>query len=105
MEKTNEIDTTFFLAFCGQLVTITTALTTNANFNDDHGSGVESYPIMYEGILLDYDKEYLYLGATVNEVDSAIRKSFVVHIMVKQETNILNEILQSMPEPKKEDIN
>lgn len=105
MEKTNEIDTTFFLAFAGQLVTITTSLQTKVSFSDEQGNSVETFPIVYEGILLDYDHEYLYLGQSVNEINSAIKKSNIVHLMVKEETSILDEILDSMPNPKKEDIN
>jgi hypothetical protein len=100
-----EILSTFLLAFGGQLVTITTSLNANVGFQDDQGNQVESMPILYEGILLDIDNDYLYLGHSINEINSAVRKSHVVHISVKQETNVLEEILQSMPDPKKEDIN
>ncbi len=95
-----EIDT-FLIAFGGQLVTITTSLVINSSFEDK----LESLPVLFEGILLDHDNDYIYLGESINEITSAIKKSSIVHIHVKEESNVLDEIFNSMPDPKNEEIN
>lgn len=97
---------TFFLAFIGQQVTITVTLTSVVNFTDENGNTVETMPVFYEGILLDHDDEYYYLGSTPNEITQAVKKKQVVHIIVMEQKDIYEEILDSMPKPdKKEDVN
>ena len=96
----------FFLAFEGQHIVITTNLTQTMHTQFEDGSSAESAPIFYEGILLDYDDDYYYLGKTPNEIDQAVNKKNTVHIMIVEETTVFDEILDSMRTPeKKEDIN
>jgi len=105
-QEANEIESTFFLAFCGQPVTITVTLTSNVNFQDENGVTVESMPIFYEGILLDYDTDYLYLGETPNEITQAVKKSLIAHIIVKEDKHVFDEILDQMGGPtRNEDVN
>lgn len=105
MTKEQELDT-FFLAFMGQEVIITTTVNSTVNIADEHGNSIETMPLFYEGILLDQDKEYYYLGQNPNEINQAIPKSFVLHIMTKPSTDIYEEILDSMEKPtKQEDVN
>lgn len=93
-----ELDT-FFLAFVGQSVIISTEIIVP-------GSDGEVYPLFYEGILLDYDNEYYYLGETPNEINQCIRKEPVLAIKVREEVDELKEFLDQLPVPqKKEDIN
>lgn len=99
-----ELDT-FFLAFMGQEIIITTKVHTSVNFTDENGNTMETIPIFYEGILLDQDADHYYLGEGPNEINQAIPKSMVLHIMTKPNKDIYEEILDSMPKPNKEDVN
>ena len=96
-----ELLSTFLMAFGGQVITVTTTLIVNGNYNDK----LETMPVMYEGILLDHDTEYVYLGENINQIDQAISKRAIIQISLKAEINELDEILESMPDPKKEEIN
>lgn len=93
-----ELDT-FFLAFVGQSVIISTEIIVPTIEG-------EVYPLFYEGILLDYDNEYYYLGNNPNEISHCVKKDLVIHISVKEERDVLTEFLEQLPTPKKkEDIN
>jgi hypothetical protein len=95
---------TFLLSFGGQEVTITVSLT--GSFQDSHGNVIDSVPMMYDGILLEHDDNYVYLGKNINIVDQAITKSTIVHVALKKEISELDQILDGMLMPsKKEDIN
>lgn len=105
-KETSDIESTFFLAFAGQFVTITVSLTSQVNFSDHEGNSVETMPVFYEGILLDYDNEYYYLGDNVSAITQAIKKPSVIHIMIKDDKKVFDEILDQMPGPeRKEDVN
>ena len=94
----------FLLAFGGQEVTITVSLT--GSFQDSHGNIIDSVPMMYDGILLEHDDSYIYLGKNINIIDQAVAKSTIVHVTLKKEVNELDELLDGMLMPnKKEDIN
>jgi hypothetical protein len=94
----------FLLSFGGHEVTVTVSLT--GSFQDNHGNVIDSVPMMYDGILLEHDDNYVYLGKSINIIDQAIAKSTVVHITLKKEVNELDQILDDMLMPnKKEDIN
>lgn len=104
----NEVDvnSTFFLAFVGQKVCISIDVQHTINFETADGVNVETMPLYYEGILLDYDKQYYYLGRTPIEITQAIRKDTVIHIMVIEEKSIYEEMLNQMSPPEKnEDVN
>lgn len=100
MNEPLKIDT-FLLSFCGRQVTITVDMMATIVA----GEGVETYPIFYEGILLDYDNDYYYLGRTPQEVTQAVKKDTVAHIMVTEERDIFKQILEELPEPEKDEIN
>ena len=93
---------TFFLAFHGQLVTITVGINSEVNFSDDNGATVQSIPMSYEGILLDENNEYYFLGNT-KEITQAVRKTRVVHIMVVEQKTLFDEILETMGGPENKD--
>lgn len=93
MEELN----TFLLAFGGQLVTITTSVVVS----DEN----QSILINYEGILLEHDQDFVYLGQTVNEITDAVQKSKVLHIGLKNEVTVLDEIFENMPDPKEGEFN
>jgi len=96
---------TFFLAFSGQQVTITTSINANISVQDNHSQTINNLPLYYEGVLMDYDNEYYYLGDG-KEVNQAVRKSLTAHIVVSQPSTIFDDLLNKIPFPnKEEDIN
>lgn len=103
--KENLIQSTFFLAFVGQKI----AITVNANhtIGTDMGDGtsIETLPMFYEGILLDYDEEYYYLGKSPNEIIQAVNRKASIHIMVIEDKTVFDEILDQMPEPSEGEVN
>lgn len=104
-KNTEQEFSTFFLAFIGQLVTITVGINSEVNFSDDNGATVQSIPMSYEGILLDENNDYYFLG-TPKEITQAVRKTRVVHIMVVEQKTLFDEILETMDRPEnKEDVN
>lgn len=105
--KTNESKATFYLAFSGQDITVTTNIMTKQAVGTD-GNGytiVETVPLFYEGVLLDSDSQYLYLGKSGEEITQAVNIKNIVHVMVTEEDNVYDEILNKMPEPTNEEIN
>jgi hypothetical protein len=84
-----ELLNTFLLCFGGQFVQVTTTL--NVTMINNHNT--ESIPVCFTGILLDIDEDYLYLGESINEITSAIKKTEVVHIILKDETTELDDLL------------
>lgn len=103
MKKNEQELDTFFLAFMGQRITITVNLTVST---PQTSTDFEEVPVYYEGILLDKDDEYYYLGSTPNEITQAVKKSSVIHIMLFEETDPYKEFLDQLPTPdKKEEIN
>lgn len=94
---------TFFLAFSGQNVAISTS-TTHTLSHEIPANGTvitESKPVYYEGILLDYDADYYYLGKTPTEITVAISRvpGVVISIEILEEKEILNSFLAHIPGP------
>lgn len=87
----------FVINFCGQLIQITSTLMGS----DPHSS----FPIFYEGILIDYDNDYLYLGQTPYDIDQAVSHKIIASINIIEEKSIFEEILNQTPVSKKEDAN
>lgn len=102
----NDLDSTFFLAFMGTKVCISLNVCHTIDYESPDGVTVETIPLHYEGILLDHDNEYYYLGNTPIEISQAVKKDSVVHIMIVEEKSVYDQILDHMPHPeKKEDVN
>lgn len=96
----------FVLTFMQRPVAITINQNHTINFQTDESSSVETMPMFYEGILLDYDDTYYYLGKTASEITQAITRSSVVHIQVMEEKNIYDQILEEMPDtPEGSEVN
>lgn len=89
-------NSTLFLAFVGQNCMITTNLLESDN--------EEQIATIYQGIIIDYDDEYIYLGDE-NAIDQAISKKIIIHIGILQKQNLAEQILNSMPDPKLEEVN
>jgi len=105
VKMSNELDSTFFLTFSGQKVIITTNMSSNVSAQDDNGNSL-TVPIFYEGILLDYDNEWLYLSDNAQEINQAVPRSAVIHIGINEDKDVFEEILDEMGDPsRKEDVN
>lgn len=106
-KKPDQEFTTFFLAFAGQEVIITVDLIGFITHSSEHGTVTENLPIYYQGILLDYDENYFYLGNTPSEISQLIPKERLVHIKINDsDKELIDEVFDSMPDPKTEsDIN
>lgn len=90
----------FLLNFMGNLVTITVDQTTTVSSE----TSVETYPVFYEGILLDQDEEHYYLSQSMNpnDINIIIKKSKVVTIMIGKDENAVLEFLNQLPIPENE---
>ena len=88
------------LNFMGNLVTITVDQTATLSSE----TSVETYPVFYEGILLDQDEEYYYLSQSMDpsDVNIAIKKTKVVTIMIGKEEDLVTEFLNQLPIPENE---
>lgn len=89
-----KIDSTFFLTFVGQQITVTTTLMVSVQ---ESSVDLSSFPVYYEGILLDFDEEYFYLSQNAIEINQAVGRKNVVHIIVSEEKDPFTEILNGMP--------
>lgn len=99
MSGENELDSIFFLTFIGQAVTITTTVLHSMRYPLSDEQHIESMPLYYEGILLDEDQEYYYLGNTPDEVSQAVKKVHVLHITVIEQKTVFDHILEHTPLP------
>lgn len=105
MNKEQELST-FFLAFSGQQVIITVNMMANDHSENEEFKKVHNYPVFYEGVLLDEDSNYYFLGKTPNEITQAVNKKFVMHIQTFEEKEVFDQILDDMPEPESnEEVN
>ncbi len=98
----NKVFNTFFLAFVGQEVNITTSLVMSVS---EASTEAGTFPVFYGGILLDFDEEFFYLGKNPIEINQAVSRKSVVHIIVAEETDLFTQILDGTPSGKKEDAN
>jgi hypothetical protein len=101
MDNKQEILSSFLIAFGGQLVTVTTSMNVSTTYSDR----MEAAPILYDGILLEVDNDYVYLGESINEITSAIKKTHIIHICVKNELSGIDDLFNSMPDLNKDEIN
>jgi hypothetical protein len=104
-KPTNEL---FFLAFGGEVVSITTTIKASETLQIEDETIQVDIPNTFEGYLLDMDEEYYYLGDTSNEVSRAVRKEYAVVIEVAkiQKTKTrFDAILDEMEEPDEKDYN
>lgn len=104
MTGNKDLDT-FHLAFMGEQVVITTDKTATVTTSNELGFQTEVQPIFYEGILLDQDDDFYYLGVP-KEIMQAVSKKSVVHVMLSDSVDIYGELLDQMPDPNRnEDVN
>ena len=72
----------FFVNFIDQVVELTTK--TIITDSDETNDRYASYPMVFGGILVDYDEEYYYLSTEIGgPVFQAVDRHNVLHISVK----------------------
>ena len=95
-----------FYIFLGENVIITIDTNSSVTHSSEHGTVTESYPTEYDGILLDYDDENFYLGDLISGVRMAIPKARRINIKLDDGMEIVNKVLEQMPDPEsEEDVN
>lgn len=106
MENEKDPYPLFWTTFVGEKVSITINQTSSLTNVSEMGTITETFPVFYEGILLDMDEEFLYLGKNPNEINQAVKRIHITHIMVNEELDQFDEILNEMEVPEKpEDVN
>lgn len=99
-----ELDT-FFLTFDAQHVIITINQMGSVTQETEMGPVTESFPVFFEGILMDRDTQYYYLGNGI-EINEAIKISSVIHLRVQENKDMFEQMLDEMPGPKtSEEVN
>ncbi len=96
---------TFSLAFMGEYINVVTDLMIEEIIGIEDNPIQQNAPMITRGFLLDEDDLYLYLGENSFEITQAISKKRICMIQVQQEKNEYEDILDSMPDPLKKDIN
>jgi hypothetical protein len=105
MKKKIEEFPKLLINFFGQIVRITTKQSSTATIVTEQGPIVETYPLSYEGILIDEDETHYYLGKNIKNISIRVKKSEEVGMEVIEEEDELDEILKHMPEPNSNEVN
>lgn len=92
-----------FYIFLGENVIITIDTLSSVTHTSEHGTIIESYPTEYSGVLLDYDEENFYLGDLISGVREAIPKARRINIKLDDGMEIVNKVLEQMPDPQSEE--
>jgi hypothetical protein len=100
-DRKEELLSTFLSAFGGQLVNITTSVSVHVS----DGEKSEGLLVNFEGIVLDKDELFVYLGDSISEITSCVKVSEIIHIEIKEEFTVVDQIFSNMPDPTKDEIN
>jgi hypothetical protein len=90
--------------FVGNNLFITTDVIQTNRVHLPQGIETETVPLYYEGVLMDIDNEFLYLGDG-KEIQSAIKRRHILHIELKENKDLYTQILESIPSPGEDDFN
>ena len=90
----------FFLSFVGEYVQVITAFQMATE-----DSGETGLPLIVEGVIMDADDSYIYMGSDTEGIRQAIRNDYVVFVQVLEKATELEEIFSSVPKVKKRDMN
>lgn len=96
----------FLLTFIGEQVRIYTKLRIEETQADGEQSFTNSSPVVIQGVLLDTDGDYYYLGATPNQVTQAVKIKDVSIIQIEEKFDPYTELLDGLPIPSEDkDVN
>ena len=104
MTDQSKIDSTFFSVFVGNMVFITSNVSQTQRLNLPDGIMTETLPMFFEGVLMDVDDDYLYLGDGTN-VSNAIKKEFILQIELKEEEDKYKKLLERVNPRNENDFN
>lgn len=100
----------FLLSFVGEFVQVLTDFVLSASQMNETSDGSlssedMSHPLIVEGYMLDSDDSYVYLGPTPDQIGQAIKKDRIVFIQVLENKDTLDEIMNSLTNKSKRDMN
>ena len=90
--------------FVGNNIFITTDVVQTNRVSLPGGIDTETVPLYYEGVLMDIDPEFIYLG-NGKEIASAIKRRHILHIEMKEDKDIYTQILESINPINEDDLN
>lgn len=90
----------FFLSFVGEYVQVVTSFQMLTEENPD-----VSLPLIIEGIIMDADDTYIYMGSEVDGIKQAVRCEYVVFVQQLNKAADLEDLLFSSTKVKKRDMN
>lgn len=99
----------FFASFIGDRVEIVADFYQNYSEETAESRITNHAPASIQGYILDLDNEFLYLGKNPHEVSMCLKRDRVLYIEViggeTKERSPYDELLDSMPVPKKSEEN
>lgn len=100
MTKKKSEPSAFFLSFVGEYVQVITAFQMLTEENPE-----TALPLIVEGVIMDADDTYIYMGSEADGIRQAIRSEYVVFVQQLDKTSELEEIFSSVSKVKKRDMN
>lgn len=102
----NKKNQRMFDLFTGEFVQIILDKDTKITEQKNDNISVNELPILLEGYLVDEDDDYLFLGQQPTLINQAIKKEYVVHVLVTSEEESVLKIpdmdISDMPKDPKE---
>ena len=85
--------------FAGERVEIVVNRDLETPIATSDGETIEiiNIPLTIAGFITDQDDNFIYLGLSVNQIDQAVNKEFVVHIMIADEIETVTDVNGRMP--------
>lgn len=90
----------FFLSFVGEYVQVITSFQMLTEENPE-----TALPLIIEGVIMDADDTYIYMGSESDGIRQAIRSEHVVFVQQLDKADELEEVFSSMSKVKKRDMN
>lgn len=91
--------------FFGQYVRITMDMLISQSMEDGEERVTKTLPLGYDGVLLDEDDIYYFIGPDFHSISDMIRKDMVMSISVIEQKDELTELLENIPDGDMGEIN
>ena len=82
----NHIDTLFWKTYGGENVFITSNVPQTHRVALPDGTMTETIPLYFEGILMDMDEDYLYIGDG-KKIASSVKHEFILEVQIKDKSD------------------
>lgn len=86
----NHIDTLFWKTYGGENIFITSTVAQSHKVQLPDGTATETLPLLFEGILMDMDEKYLYIGDG-KKVASSVKEEFILEIQIKEKDEVKDQ--------------